>query len=95
MLCSGLFEQLQRQYRHLEKAVSSWLRNWHKDQVVELTFWASLVDGDNRLLIRGVDGLKGLPLLALHELSIDVQAEGLLVGDAGGLDFLCQRHVCA
>ena len=59
-----------------------------------LTFWESLVDCNDGLLVCGVDGLKGLAGLALYPLAIDVQAEWLLVGDAGGLDLLCQRHDC-
>lgn len=52
------------------------------------------MDGDDGLLVCGVDGLEGLALLALHPLAIDVQADGLLVGDAGGLDLGCQvRHL--
>ena len=55
----------------------------------ELTFWASLVDCNDRFLVGGVDSLKRLSFLALHPLAIDVQAERLLVGDGGGLNLLC------
>lgn len=60
-----------------------------------LTLGASLVNSNNRLLVAGVDGLEGLALDTLYELAIDEQAEGLLVGDARGLDLLCQRHGCS
>lgn len=59
-----------------------------------LTIWTSLVNGDDGLLICGVDGLERLSLLALHPFSIDVETDGLLIGDAGGLDLLCERHDC-
>jgi hypothetical protein len=59
-----------------------------------LTIWTSLVDGDNGLLVCGVDGLEHLSILALHPFSIDVETDGLLIGDAGGLDLLCERHDC-
>ena len=49
---------------------------------------------NNGFLVGGVDGLKGLALNTLHPLAINVQAERLLVGDAGGLDLLCQSHGC-
>ena len=61
---------------------------------MELTFWASLVDSDNRLLVARVDGLKCLSFLSFYPLAIDVQADRLLVRDAWGLDLLSQRHVC-
>ena len=51
------------------------------------------MDSDDRLLICGVDGLKGLAFGALHPLAINEQAERLLVGDARGLDLLCHRHL--
>jgi hypothetical protein len=59
-----------------------------------LTIWTSLVDGYDGLLVCGVDGLERLALLALHPLAIDVETDGLLVGDAGGLDLLSERHDC-
>lgn len=58
-----------------------------------LTIWAGLVDSDDGLLVGGVDGLEGLSFLTLYPLAIDVQAEGLLVGDAGGFDLSGKRHV--
>lgn len=61
---------------------------------MQLTIWASLVDGNDGLLVGWVDGLEGLSLLSLYPLAIDVQAEGLLVGDAGGFDLSCERHDC-
>lgn len=61
---------------------------------MQLTFGASLVDGDDGLLVGGVDGVKSLSLLAFHPLAINVQAKRLLVGDAWGLDLLRQRHIC-
>ena len=60
----------------------------------QLTLWAGLVNCNDGLLVGGVDGFKGLALNPLHELAVDEQAERLLVGDAGGLDLLCQRHDC-
>lgn len=52
------------------------------------------MDGNDGLLVGGVDGLEGLTLDTLHPLAVDVQADGLLVGDAGGFDLCCQRHDC-
>ena len=59
-----------------------------------LPIWTSLVDGHDGLLICGVDGLEHLSLLALHPFAIDVETDGLLIGDAGGLDLLSERHDC-
>lgn len=61
---------------------------------MKLTFWASLVDSGNYLLVARVDRLKCLSFLSFYPLAIDVQAERLLVRDTWGLDFLSQRHVC-
>lgn len=52
------------------------------------------MDGDDGLLGGGVDGLEGSALYTLHPLAINVQADRLIVGDAGGLDLCCQRHDC-
>ena len=94
MLCSGLFVQQQQQRRHLRNESALGFDTDVRQYVVELTFWASLVDSDNWLLVARVDGIKCLSLLSFYPLAIDVQAERLLVRDAWGLDLLSQRHVC-
>jgi hypothetical protein len=89
MLCLGLFVQLQQQCRHLKNESAFGRARQASHHLAALTFWASLVDGDDWLLVCGVDGLERLSLLALYPLAIDVQADGLLVRDARGLDLLC------
>lgn len=57
-----------------------------------LTFWASLVDGNDNLLVGWVGSLEGLALGTLGPFAIDEQTERLLICDAGGLDLSCKRH---
>ena len=53
------------------------------------TIWASFMNCHNRLLIRRIDGLKGFPLLSFHPLAVNIQANGLFVGDGRGFDLGC------